>query len=757
MRNIILLFYFLISTQTLLTQTNWEWIAPNPPTRSVYSSSVSGNYAYLWCHYNNVMKLHFETDSVEMLPLYAEHLNCAPGDFSSQGIAFADSLTGYITDICHGEFKTTDGGQTWEGKANPYTSGYIVAFGSSQIGWKIYGGAIYRTNNAGESWNFIGTPYGGWGDGGIISGMYAFNQNQLWVLKRTYYNGAGAGIWYSSNSGFRWTAVETGIQSDSLNQVSFHDMQLSASGKGYVVGSILRLAKGTYDAILLNTLDSGKTWTSKIFSDERYIKVHIIDDKNIIILGSSNATNNFTVIQRKTTDGGNTWEFSLPLSEYRSNFYDLSSVYSEKKDAIYIFTTGGIYKSIDRGRSYLILTSELSVAVSDVVFDSKPNDTNAQLGIAWLKFNTKPYLISFDAGKNWQKKSLPASMGYIWSVGIAEEVIYMITDQDKLFKSTDFGETWMQLFLPVYSGLQALSVFNKDVFVLAAFKYLISSSDGGQSFISGPIQENVWMRESSIVEPGFITGVGRYYDSTGERGFIYRTTDYGYSWHIQDKEYIMLDIKMIDKRIGFALSEKKLYKTTNGAHTWNIILHRDTGWQQRIISMAFLDSLYGVVETDEGVKTTTDGGNTWIKRIYRLPIPPEKMQFNAKGDLFIMGQGSMIKIPSLRSTPSETGIPNQTTESNGKLFASYPNPFNNSTVIRYSITDNSYVELKIYNSLGEEIATLVKEVKSMGDYDIVWNAGNLPSGVYLYRIRIVQKSTQAKSVFEETKKMILLR
>jgi hypothetical protein len=96
------------------------------------------------------------------------------------------------------------------------------------------------------------------------------------------------------------------------------------------------------------------------------------------------------------------------------------------------------------------------------------------------------------------------------------------------------------------------------------------------------------------------------------------------------------------------------------------------------------------------------------------------------------------------SVNSEENVPlNFTLEQN------YPNPFNPTTTIRYSIPERSFVILKVFNLLGQQIATLVEKEQSVGTYTIQWQAGELPSGVYLY-------SLQAKD-FIETKKFILLK
>ena len=83
------------------------------------------------------------------------------------------------------------------------------------------------------------------------------------------------------------------------------------------------------------------------------------------------------------------------------------------------------------------------------------------------------------------------------------------------------------------------------------------------------------------------------------------------------------------------------------------------------------------------------------------------------------------------------------------LNQNFPNPFNPTTKIRYSVPQSSNVVIKVFDVLGNEIETLVNEEISIGTYEITWIADNLPSGIYFYRL-------QAGS-FVETKKMVLLR
>jgi len=94
-----------------------------------------------------------------------------------------------------------------------------------------------------------------------------------------------------------------------------------------------------------------------------------------------------------------------------------------------------------------------------------------------------------------------------------------------------------------------------------------------------------------------------------------------------------------------------------------------------------------------------------------------------------------------------------------RLNQNYPNPFNPNTTLSFVIDSSSggsFVTLKVYDVLGNEVAALVNEEKPAGMYEIIWNAAGLSSGVYFCQAIIMPKGTQ-KTVFIAAKKMILLR
>lgn len=83
------------------------------------------------------------------------------------------------------------------------------------------------------------------------------------------------------------------------------------------------------------------------------------------------------------------------------------------------------------------------------------------------------------------------------------------------------------------------------------------------------------------------------------------------------------------------------------------------------------------------------------------------------------------------------------------LTGNYPNPFNASTTIGYSLSKPSDVTIAIYDMLGRLIETISSETQTAGEHSVIWNAGNFASGVYFYKI--------TAGGFEQTKRMTLLK
>jgi plastocyanin len=114
------------------------------------------------------------------------------------------------------------------------------------------------------------------------------------------------------------------------------------------------------------------------------------------------------------------------------------------------------------------------------------------------------------------------------------------------------------------------------------------------------------------------------------------------------------------------------------------------------------------------------------------------------GNVGGVGMSGIIRVNS------STGVKDNVSQPDRFLVEqNYPNPFNPTTTIRYTIPQNGLVTVKVFNILGKELATVVHGVESAGSHEIQFDAANLTSGIYFYRIQ--------NGNFTQTKKMLVLK
>ena len=151
------------------------------------------------------------------------------------------------------------------------------------------------------------------------------------------------------------------------------------------------------------------------------------------------------------------------------------------------------------------------------------------------------------------------------------------------------------------------------------------------------------------------------------------------------------------------------------------------------------------------IKTNANGDTFWSK-IYgdSLGDIAYSVQQTTDGGYIIVGSrnGDVLLIKVAPDITSIDETPHVLVN-NYQLLQNYPNPFNPTTTIKFSLPYSDFVTLKIYNILGEELATLVSDRLSAGSYSYEWDASQLASGVYLYRL-------EADGLVQ-THKMILMK
>jgi len=163
--------------------------------------------------------------------------------------------------------------------------------------------------------------------------------------------------------------------------------------------------------------------------------------------------------------------------------------------------------------------------------------------------------------------------------------------------------------------------------------------------------------------------------------------------------------------------------------------------------------------TDDPTTEVKDGFKAGDKITYKFWLSSGSKELSGYDIAYTVGDGTFSPQGTAVANFEKLEVVNQSEQSvipdKYALLQNYPNPFNPSTTIRYGIPSESRVTIKIINTIGQEVTTLINSTQSSGYHEVNFNAGNLASGIYFYRISA--KSLDGKSTFVDTKKLILMK
>ncbi|MDO8470321.1 MAG: T9SS type A sorting domain-containing protein [bacterium] len=184
-------------------------------------------------------------------------------------------------------------------------------------------------------------------------------------------------------------------------------------------------------------------------------------------------------------------------------------------------------------------------------------------------------------------------------------------------------------------------------------------------------------------------------------------------------------------------SGDSLYRMGNGPE-WIQVSHGNTTWVDIPWRMELVTASHitGMVIKFSFLAQMPDFGEwafTTLKALYG-PSP-----WNPTSTVVIEPFGNVASVREIPGTKPEMV----------SLAQNYPNPFNPATKIQFQVVGSKFVSLRIYNLIGQEVATLVNEELRPGSYEATWDAVGMPSGTYIYRL--------STSGFVETRKMVLLK
>jgi len=164
--------------------------------------------------------------------------------------------------------------------------------------------------------------------------------------------------------------------------------------------------------------------------------------------------------------------------------------------------------------------------------------------------------------------------------------------------------------------------------------------------------------------------------------------------------------------------------------------------------MIFNSSGHIFLADSNGVFLSTNNGGNWTTLNTGLTETYiHTLKIDYYGYLFAGSASGYI----FKSNQIISGFSESTTElpKSFNLYQNFPNPFNPSTSIRFSVPKRTHVQLKVFDIIGCEITILVNEVLEAGNYDITFNADGISTGVYIYQLKA--------GTYVESKKMVLIR
>jgi len=388
--------------------------------------------------------------------------------------------------------------------------------------------------------------------------------------------------------------------------------------------------------------------------------------------------------------------------------------------------------------------------------------------------------LSTNGGSTWTLKNggLPAQNGY-GLFAFDATTAFVGNTLGTLYKTTNGGTNWTQVLAVTNSFTNGVYMFNTNYGIYygdpaasgVPYQFRITT-DGGNTWNLSPTAPiatsefgviNAWdWTDSSHVWIGSANTIA---NSTSAK--VYRTSTgfYG-TWSSVAVSGTGGSTGCYYQAVGFinatsglvGSSNGEVRKTTDGGATFTNVTTPFTAGTVAVINMNGLkDGSNNIRVTVAGdtsrVFRTSNLGATWI----REPLPIEAtlgqvqhMQF-LSANVGFAGLGSTGGIGGFIKYAIPSGIVgnNGTVPESFSLSQNYPNPFNPSTTIKFSLPKSGSVALKIYNSLGKEVETLVNEDMGAGNYEVTYDASRLNSGIYFYRI--------SANGFTDTKKMMLVK
>ncbi len=694
----------------------------------------------------------------------------------------------YIAAAQGGVWKTTDGGLNWAvltDNLGSISSGdiaidplnpNILYYGTGELNYSgdsQYGDGIYKSTNAGLNWFKIATTL----EVGTYTGKIVIDP----VSTNLIYKAGNTGIFKSTNAGVNWINVQTGNftslvinrntpstlyastgsgqsiiykstnSGDNWNVVSSipsgrrTQLAISSDDPNYLYASIAASSGALLG--LYRTTDAGDNWTLQNSTTNYMSSQGWYDNAVTVIPGNLDGVVVAGLDVYVSTNGGvtltkkSTWSTSNPL-----NFSHADVHYLTYNDTVlYCCSDGGIYKSLDNANTW----SDLNEKISTLQFQSADYDpVDPQKIYGGCQDNNKQY--TTNDGLVWIQRTTgdggytvvdPVNTNYVYGQYVNGSIQRSANSGLSFINITPSGSSGGLFYNPyeMAPGDHNTVVFGRaNVWKTTSIQTSSTSSGWIQIAATAIISGNV----SSIGISK--TNIDKIYIGTSN-GKILVTTNNGIDWttttgfpYVSDLWVDFSNDDICYATTGGTVADRHVYKTINGGVNWNSISTNLPNIGVNSIAIRQTSPKMIFVGTDLGVFQSTDDGASWITFNTGFPtVEVYDLKYKEDPELLLAathGRGCfMFDISLIVRVQNPNGLPDKFS-----LSQNFPNPFNPVTKISYGIPlsgdGKTAVSLKVYNALGNEVATLVNTEQNAGNYEINFNASEFSSGVYFYKL-----------------------
>jgi len=595
-------------------------------------------------------------------------------------------------------FRSFDAGLTWN---QIFSSGYnlskVVVDEEGTIFISKYSGGISYSSDYGTTWNEISVEN---------NKVYNIAVDLDGTIYASLY---GIGIYRSTDDGISWIQRVSGFKN--LGVISIAKSPTGSIFAGTSYGGIWR------------STDNGEFWTSNGFF---YEVVHAIgiNPNGYIYAGIEG------MLYRSTNDGNDWLEMNLGITNpYVLSISINSSGHIFVGTSDHLYDYGNVFISTDNGVTWSNILSNIYP-----VWAISANDSKVFVGTYSTLDTTKIYR-SFDNGLTWSVSYTCPLYHYVSSITIAlNGAVYAGIPHEiypyngfGVIVSTDDGETWVQK----NTGLTNLDVLSLTT---NSLNHIIAGTKGGGTFLSTNNGDN-WINISSGLDDQKV-----YALTVDNDGFAYAGTGDGVA---RSTNSTVIPVELISFTASVLQNEKAVelnWTTATEINNSGFEIERASlsatpgqGWEK----IGFIPG-FGTTTELKSYSIIDEDVTTGVYK-YRLK------QIDFDGSIEYSNE---IEV-EVDFTPKEF-----------VLYQNYPNPFNPSTTIKFEIPNVETARrvvsttLKVYDILGNEVATLVNEEKQPGVYEVEFNSHsdegqNLSSGIYFYQLEAGN--------FSQIKKMVLLR